>query len=75
MWQVITHDANRGQVHFGAREALLVTKAFAGTETLKAIPDFCRLGRRQSNNALSSKALECGVQKANLVWACEKDVH
>lgn len=75
MWQVITHDANLGQVHFRAREALLATKAFVGTETLKAIPDFCCLGRLRSNNALSSKALECGMQKVNLVWACEKDVH
>lgn len=75
MWQAITHYANLGQVHFRAREALLATKVSVGTETLTAIPDFCCLGRLQSNKALLSKPLEHGMQKANLVRACEEDVH
>lgn len=75
MWQAITHYANLGRVHFRTREALLATKASVGTETLTAIPDFCCLGRLQSNKALSSKALEHGMQKANLVWACDEDVN
>lgn len=74
MWRVITHYANLGQVHFRAREAPLATKVAVGTRTLKAIPDFCCLGKLQSNNTLSFKALEHGMQKSNLVQACEDAV-
>lgn len=58
----IHHPKSLGPVRFTSSEGHLATEVFIGIETLKAAPDFCYLGRTESNSALLSKELENGKQ-------------